>query len=232
MGRLQLILLCALGSCNTYDDSAFDITSGHRVTLALDSRSALADGVSAVSVSVSDSNKVLTSVKLSTTAGVWEEGGQGELTLPLSSDGVGVARLKSSSIARFVYIRATAGRRILLDSATFVAAPPEHIDLTASAVVLPPVIGSSATITATLRRSTGRVSPGYLLTAALLDSTERLTIGIASTASPSSADGVSSFTVVLLKPDYTGRATVVATPLDPALSGLTARMPILIAKSQ
>jgi|GEM_PF-2845958 len=82
------------------------------------------------------------------------------VTVPVDSAGVATALLRAPGEPGLALVRARAGNTGLESSIRFVRAYPESLTLSANSFRVGASAGNSLTITAPLRRSVGRVSPG------------------------------------------------------------------------
>jgi hypothetical protein len=154
-----LIALAFLPAC--YEDPPMNPGEGI-LRLTVESDSAPADGATLLRVlalipkeAASDRRTVV----FSTSAGTFADGGQGTVAI-IALDSVAETFLRAPRTSGPARVRAQLGTEIREVSVQFDTAYPARIDVEPKTFVLKAGVSNETTITASLRRNVGQVSPG------------------------------------------------------------------------
>lgn len=187
---LCLILLpAALAACYEKPPTEPDDAS---IALFLDTDIAPADGDTLLRVTVTTPPPPPRSARtftLTTTLGTFPAGQGNTITLTPGAEGRAWAELRAPAQVGTAYLRLSGSGATYDDSVSFVTAPPSRIDVDATQFHLQAGVRNAVTVTATLRRASGRPTAGQRLRfeARLPDGTA---FGQFSTPAPSSAEGI------------------------------------------
>jgi hypothetical protein len=194
------------------------------LSLSLSAESAPADGETIVLVLVdvpSSARGEGRKITLTTSLGTLEGATSGTLALVANAEGRATAELHAPTRTGIARIRSTVAGVIREDSVRFTAAPPTRIDVDAAKFTVAAGMRNETTVTATLRRVPGKITPGasVVFTAARGDTSEA--IGFFSTAAPSDANGVVTVRFSAGDTSYRGPVIISAKHVESGLIGTT-----------
>jgi hypothetical protein len=211
---MSLVALTSFGaaSCAVYRDGDYVTAAMRQFSLVLIPRSLPADGASTTMVEFHSSAGATDegqSVTITASSGSWRGATGASVSVPMDHSGVARAILQAGGVPATAYLTAVMSGQVTVDSVTLVRAHAESVDVAPSAYILKVASGAELAIGIALRRRSGVVTAGELVTLSALDSTGTR-VGAFSPVAPSDATGSTSVRFVPGSTQYRGNVRVVA----------------------